>query len=336
MAIRVVINGFGRIGRLIVRNAMDDPAIDFVAINSRTDAETLSYLFNHDSVHSCLPKEKRSRVGDRSLIIAGKTVKVFSENDPSTLPLKDMGVDVVFECTGIFRKREDASKHLDAGASHVILSAPGKDPDITVVMGVNHEDLDREKHRIISNASCTTNCLAPVAKVLDDKYGIVHGIMTTIHAYTNDQRLLDRAHKDLRRARAAAMSMIPTTTGAATAVGCVLPRLKGKLDGLSIRVPVPNVSIVDLTAELAQPTDVQAINAEMKKASEEGPLAEYLYYNEEPLVSRDFNGWKASSIFDAPLTRVVGSTMAKIFAWYDNEYGYAARMVDLVKYLYGV
>lgn len=336
MAIKVAINGFGRIGRLVVRSAMDDPSIDFVAINDLTDAKTLSHLFCHDSVHGILPRERRSQVVDDSLIIGGKTVKIFSEKDPTNLPLKEMGVDVVLECTGKFRKREDASKHLEAGASHVILSAPGKNPDITVVMGVNHENLDREKHRIISNASCTTNCLAPLAKVLDEQFGILHGVMTTIHAYTNDQRILDLPHSDLRRARAAALSMIPTTTGAAAAVGEVLPQLKGKLDGLAIRVPTPNVSIVDLTAELAKPVDVESINAEMKKASEEGPLAGYLFYSEEPLVSIDFNGWKASSIFDAPLTKVVGATMAKVFAWYDNEYGYAVRMVDLVKYLYGV
>jgi glyceraldehyde 3-phosphate dehydrogenase len=336
MPIKVAINGFGRIGRLVVRSAMDDPSIEFVLINDLTDAKTLSYLFCHDSVHGCLPREKQSQVVDESLLIGGKTVKVFSEKDPLNLPMREMGVDVVLECTGKFRKREDASKHLDAGASHVILSAPGKSPDITVVMGVNHEYLDREKHRIISNASCTTNCLAPVAKVLDEQFGIVHGIMTTIHAYTNDQRILDLPHSDLRRARAAALSMIPTTTGAASAVGEVLPQLKGKLDGLAIRVPTPNVSIVDLTAELAKPADVELINAKMKMASEEGPLAGYLVYNEDPLVSIDFNGWQASSIFDAPLTKVVGTTMAKVFAWYDNEYGYAVRMVDLVKYLYGV
>jgi glyceraldehyde 3-phosphate dehydrogenase len=336
MAIKVAINGFGRIGRLIIRSAMDDPSIEFVAINDLTDAKTLSYLYCNDSVHGCLPKEKQSQAVDDSLVISGKKIRVFSEKDPSNLPIKEMGVDVVMECTGKFRKRDDAAKHLDAGASHVILSAPGKDPDITVVMGVNHEDLDREKHRIISNASCTTNCLAPLAKVLDEQFGIVHGVMTTIHAYTNDQRILDLPHSDLRRARAAALSMIPTTTGAASAVGEVLPQLKGKLDGLAIRVPTPNVSIVDLTAELAKPADVDSINAEMKRASEEGPLAGYLVYNEDPLVSTDFNGWEASSIFDAPLTKVVASTMAKVFAWYDNEYGYAVRMVDLVKYLYGV
>jgi glyceraldehyde 3-phosphate dehydrogenase len=336
MAVKVAINGFGRIGRLVVRSAMDDPSIEFVAINDLTDAQTLSYLFCHDSVHGRLPKDKQSKAAADSLIIGGKTIRVFSETDPSNLPWKEIGADVVLECTGKFRKRDGASKHLDAGASHVILSAPGKNPDITVVMGVNHEALDREKHRIISNASCTTNCLAPVAKVLDEQFGIVHGIMTTIHSYTNDQRILDLPHSDLRRARAAALSMIPTTTGAASAVGEVLPQLKGKLDGLAIRVPTPNVSIVDLTAQLSEPTDVESVNARMKEASEEGPLAGYLVYNEEPLVSTDFNGWEASAIFDAPLTKVVGGTMVKVFAWYDNEYGYAVRMVDLVKYLYGV
>jgi glyceraldehyde 3-phosphate dehydrogenase len=336
MAVKVAINGFGRIGRLVVRSAMDDPSVEFVAINDLTDAETLSFLFCHDSVHGCLPKDKQSRVVEDSLIIRGNTVRVFSEKDPSRLPWKEVGADVVLECTGKFRKRDDAAKHLEAGASHVILSAPGKNSDITVVMGVNHETLDREKHRIISNASCTTNCLAPMAKVLDEQFGIVYGLMTTIHSYTNDQRILDLPHSDLRRARAAALSMIPTTTGAASAVGEVLPQLKGKLDGLAIRVPTPNVSIVDLTAQLSRPTDVDSLNAEVKRASEKGPLSGYLVYNEEPLVSTDFNGWEASAIFDAPLTKVVGGTLVKVFAWYDNEYGYAVRMVDLVKYLYGV
>lgn len=336
MAVKVAINGFGRIGRLTVRSAMNDPGIEFVAINDLTDASTLNYLFRHDSVHGCLTGGKASEVSGDSLIIGGKTVKVFSEKDPSKLPWKELGVDVVLECTGLFTKREAAAVHLDAGASHVVISAPGKGVDITVVMGVNHGDLDPGKHRVISNASCTTNCLAPVAKVLDENYGIIHGIMTTIHAYTNDQRILDQPHKDLRRARAAAISMIPTTTGAASAVGEVLPQLKGKLDGLAVRVPTPNVSLVDLSVELEKETDVDSINAEMKKASEEGPLAGFLVYSDEPLVSIDFNGWEASSIFDAPLTKVVDGTMAKVMSWYDNEYGYASRLRDLVKYLYGV
>jgi glyceraldehyde 3-phosphate dehydrogenase len=277
----------------------------------------------------------KTGVEDDGIIINGDKVKVFAEKDPSALPWKELGVDVVLECTGLFRSREAAGKHLDAGASHVVISAPGKDPDKTVVMGVNHHELDPEKHRIISNASCTTNCLAPVAKVLDDNFGIVHGIMTTVHAYTNDQRILDQPHSDLRRARAAAVSMIPTTTGAASALGEVLPQLKGKLDGLAVRVPTPNVSLVDLSVVLAKATDEKSINAEMKKAADEGPMAGYLVYNDEPLVSIDFNGWSASSIFDAPLTKVVGGTMAKVLSWYDNEYGYASRLVDLVRYLYG-
>ena len=335
MAVKVAINGFGRIGRLSVRSALGDPDVEFVAINDLTDAKTLNYLFCHDSVHGPLQQGVKTGVEDDGIIINGDKVKVFAEKDPSALPWKELGVDVVLECTGLFRSREAAGKHLDAGASHVVISAPGKDPDKTVVMGVNHHELDPEKHRIISNASCTTNCLAPVAKVLDDNFGIVHGIMTTVHAYTNDQRILDQPHSDLRRARAAAVSMIPTTTGAASALGEVLPQLKGKLDGLAVRVPTPNVSLVDLSVVLAKATDEKSINAEMKKAADEGPMAGYLVYNDEPLVSIDFNGWSASSIFDAPLTKVVGGTMAKVLSWYDNEYGYASRLVDLVRYLYG-
>ncbi len=335
MAVKVAINGFGRIGRLALRSAMNDPSVEFVAINDLTDANTLNYLFCYDSVHGCLSASEKGKVSGDSIIIGSKPVRVFSEKDPANLPWKELGVDVVLECTGLFRKRAEAARHLEAGASHVIISAPAKDPDITVVMGVNHQDVDPEKHRIISNASCTTNCLAPVAKVLDEQFGILHGIMTTVHAYTNDQRILDQPHSDLRRARAAAVSMIPTTTGAASAVGEVLPQLKGKLDGLAVRVPTPNVSLVDLSVELARETDEASINAQMKKAAEEGPLAGYLVYVDEPLVSIDFNGWEASSIFDAPLTKVVDGTMAKVLSWYDNEFGYASRMRDLAKYLYG-
>jgi len=336
MAVKVAINGFGRIGRLTVRSAMDDPGIEFVAINDLTDAETLNYLFSHDSVHGCLLGDKASEASGDTIVIKGKPIKILSEKDPAKLPWKELGVDVVLECTGHFTKREAAAAHLEAGASHVVISAPGKGVDITVVMGVNHQSLDREKHRVISNASCTTNCLAPVAKVLDDNFGIIHGIMTTVHAYTNDQRILDQPHRDLRRARAAAVSMIPTTTGAASAVGEVLPQLKGKLDGLAVRVPTPNVSLVDLSVELEKKTDADSINAQMKKAASSGPLSGFLAYSDKPLVSVDFNGWEASSIFDAPLTRVVDGTMAKVLAWYDNEYGYASRLRDLVKYLYGV
>ncbi len=336
MAVRVAINGFGRIGRLVLRSALSDPAIEFVAVNDLTDPGTLSFLFCHDSVHGCLPEKDQVETTENGIKIGGRLIKVLGERDPEKLPWKELGVDAVLECTGLFRSREGASKHLEAGAGHVIISAPGKNPDITVVMGVNHQQLDRERDRIISNASCTTNCLAPIAKVLDENFKIVHGVMTTIHSYTSDQRLLDTPHPDLRRARAAALSMIPTTTGAASAVGEVLPQLKGKLDGLAVRVPTPNVSLVDLTVEVGTRTDAESINREMKKASEEGPLAGYLKYNDEPLVSSDFNGDQASSIFDAPMTKVVDGTMAKVLSWYDNEYGYAVRLVDLVKYLYGV
>jgi glyceraldehyde 3-phosphate dehydrogenase len=336
MAVRVAINGFGRIGRLVLRSAISDPAIEFVAVNDLTDPSTLGFLFCHDSVHGCLPDKDRVETTEDGIKIGDRQIKVLSERDPEKLPWKALGVDAVLEGTGLFRSREGASKHLEAGAGHVIISAPGKNPDITVVMGVNHQELDKERDRIISNASCTTNCLAPVAKVLDENFGIVHGVMTTVHAYTSDQRLLDTPHSDLRRARAAALSMIPTTTGAASAVGEVLPQLKGKLDGLAVRVPTPNVSLVDLTVELGTKTDAENINREMKKASEEEPLAGYLKYSDEPLVSVDFNGDPSSSIFDAPMTKVVDGTMAKLLSWYDNEYGYAARLADLVKYLYGV
>ena len=335
MAVKVAINGFGRIGRLVLRSAMDDPDLEFVAINDLTDAETLSFLFCHDSVHGSLVGEDRTTTSGDSMFLRGKEIKVFSERDPAALPWKSLGVDVVLECTGLFRSREAASKHLEAGAGHVIISAPGKSPDITVVMGVNHQLLDPDKHQVISNASCTTNCLAPVAKVLDEQFGIIHGIMTTVHAYTNDQRILDLPHSDLRRARAAALSMIPTTTGAASAVGEVLPQLKGKLDGIAVRVPTPNVSLVDLTVELKRKTDAEGINAEMTRAAEEGPLAGFLNYSDEPLVSVDFNGRDASSIFDAPMTKVIDGTQAKVLSWYDNEVGYASRLRDLAKYLYG-
>ena len=335
MAVRVAINGFGRIGRLVMRASMDDPSLEFVALNDITDAATLSWLFSHDSVHGCLPKGRESRATGDALQFDGREINVFSEKVAAALPWKKLGVDVVLECTGKFTKREDAARHLDAGASHVVISAPAKKPDITVVMGVNHQDLDPAKHKVISNASCTTNCLAPVAKVLDESFGIRHGVMTTVHAYTNDQRILDLPHKDLRRARAAALSMIPTTTGAAAAVGEVLPQLKGKLDGIAVRVPTPNVSLVDLTVELGRAADAEAINGAMKAASEKGPLAGYLYYMDQPLVSIDFNGWSSSSIFDAGMTKMVDGTMAKVLAWYDNEFGYACRLRDLVKYLYG-
>jgi glyceraldehyde 3-phosphate dehydrogenase len=334
MAVKIGINGFGRIGRLMLRNSLGDPALEFVGINDITDAKTLAYLLKHDSVHGTVAADISASGSD--LVVNGKTIRITAEKDPARLPWKELGVDVVVESTGHFTAREDAEKHLAAGAKHVLISAPAKKPDMTVVMGVNHRLLDRARHRIISNASCTTNCLAPVAKVLDENWGIVSGLMTTIHAYTNDQKILDQPHKDLRRARAAAVSMIPTSTGAAAAIGEVLPSLKGKLDGLAVRVPTPNVSMVDLSVVLAKPADEKAINAAMKAASEKGDLAGYLAYSEEPLVSIDFNGNRSSSVFDPGLTKVTGGTHAKVMSWYDNESGYATRLRDLAKYLYGV
>ncbi len=332
MAVKIGINGFGRIGRLVLRHYWNDPAFEFVAINDITDAKTLAFLFKHDSVHGTVKEAVTAEEG--AFVVGGKRIRVTAERDPARIPWKEMGVEVVLECSGLFTSREDAEKHLAAGAKHVVISAPAKKPDITVVMGVNHRLVDPGKHRIISNASCTTNCLAPVAKVLDEAFGIVHGLMTTIHSYTNDQKILDLPHKDLRRARAAAVNMIPTSTGAAAALGEVLPGLKGKLDGLAVRVPTPNVSMVDLTVELAQATDAAAINQAMKAAAQKGDLAGYLVYVEEPLVSIDFNGNRASSLFDAALTKVVDGKMAKVMSWYDNESGYSSRLGDLVKHLY--
>jgi glyceraldehyde 3-phosphate dehydrogenase len=334
MAVKIGINGFGRIGRLVLRNSLGDPAVQFVGINDVTDARTLAYLFKHDSVHGTCSAAVGAEEG--ALVVDGRKIRVTAQKDPAAIPWREMGAEVVLECSGKFTAREEAEKHLAAGASHVLISAPAKKPDLTVVMGVNHRLLDRARHRIISNASCTTNCLAPVAKVLDDNWGIVAGLMTTIHAYTNDQRILDQPHKDLRRARAAAMSMIPTSTGAAAAIGEVIPGLKGKLDGLAVRVPTPNVSMVDLAVVLGKSASDAAINAAMKAASEKGDLAGYLAYAGEPLVSIDFNGNRASSIFDPGLTKVTGGTLAKVMSWYDNESGYATRLSDLAKYLYGL
>jgi glyceraldehyde 3-phosphate dehydrogenase len=334
MAVKVGINGFGRIGRLVLRNSLGDPAIEFVGINDITDAKTLAYLFKHDSVHGTVKEAVSAE--ENALVVAGRKIRVTAEKDPAKIPWKELGADLVLECSGHFTSREDAEKHIAAGAKHVLISAPAKKPDLTVVMGVNHRLVDRAKHHIISNASCTTNCLAPVAKVLDENWGIVSGLMTTIHSYTNDQKILDQPHKDLRRARAAAVSMIPTSTGAAAAIGEVIPGLKGKLDGLAVRVPTPNVSMVDLSVVLARPADAASINAAMKAASEKGDLAGYLVYSDEPLVSIDFNGSRASSIFDPGLTKVVGGTHVKVMAWYDNENGYATRLRDLAKHLYGV
>jgi glyceraldehyde 3-phosphate dehydrogenase len=304
--------------------------LDFVAVNDLTDAQTLAHLLKYDSVHGAFPGEVQ--VKGNALFVDGKEIKVLAVKDPAQLPWKDLGVEVVMECTGLFREKDKAAKHLEAGAKKVIISAPAKGPDITIVMGVNHQAYDPNKHHIISNASCTTNCLAPVAKVLLDSFGIQRGLMTTIHAYTNDQVILDFPHKDLRRARAAALSMIPTTTGAAAAVSLVLPQLKGKLDGMAIRVPTPNVSVVDLVAEVEKETSVDGVNTALKKASE-GELKGILGYTEEPLVSVDFNGTALSSIVDAPSTTVIEGRMVKVLSWYDNEMGYSSRMVDVAKFI---
>ncbi len=326
MAVRVGINGFGRIGRNVFRACLDERGLDFVAVNDITDAETLAHLLKYDSIHGKLKAEVTHDKG--SLSVGGKPVKVLAERDPGNLPWKDLGVQLVLECSGLFTARDKAAKHLSAGAKKVIISAPAKGADLTVCFGVNDDMYDPKKHDVISNASCTTNCLAPVAKVLHESFGIRRGLMTTIHAYTNDQRILDLPHEDLRRARAAALSMIPTTTGAARAVSLVLPALEGKLDGMAVRVPTPNVSLVDLTAELDKKTTEKDINAAMQKAAE-GPLTGILAYCTEPLVSSDFNGTSYSSIFDAGLTRVIDGNFCKVLSWYDNEWGFSNRMRDV-------
>jgi glyceraldehyde 3-phosphate dehydrogenase len=333
MAIKLGINGFGRIGRLVAREALQRKNIDIVAVNDITDAKTLAHLFKYDSVHGAFPGKVEVK-GD-TIVLEGDEIKVLAERDPGSLPWKDLGADVVVESTGLFRTRTKAAAHLSAGAKKVIISAPSdsKDPaDATIVLGVNEKTYDASKHDVLSNASCTTNCLAPVAKVLLDNFGIVRGLMTTIHSYTNDQKILDLPHKDLRRARAAAVSMIPTTTGAARAVGLVIPELKGKLDGMAIRVPTPNVSLVDLVAVVEKETDADAINAAMKKAAE-GELKGILAYCDEPLVSCDFNDNPASSIFDSLSTSVIDGKLVKVLSWYDNELGYSTRTVDLVEFI---
>jgi len=332
MAVKVGINGFGRIGRNFFRAGYKDPALEIVAVNDITDAKTLAHLLKYDSVHGRFDEKVETR--DDRLVVAGKEIKVFAAKDPAELPWKKLGVEVVIESTGKFTDREGAEKHLKAGAKRVLISAPAKNPDATFVMGVNEKTFDPAKHRIISNASCTTNCLAPVAKVLLDSFGIERGLMTTIHAYTNDQRILDLPHKDLRRARAAGVSLIPTTTGAAKAVALVIPKLKGKLDGGAIRVPTANVSLVDLTVELSKAATAEEINAAMKKAAT-GSLKGILEYVEEPLVSVDFNHSSCSAAFDALSTKVIEGKMVKVLAWYDNEWGYACRTVDLAKYVAG-
>jgi glyceraldehyde 3-phosphate dehydrogenase len=330
MATRVGINGFGRIGRNFFRAACNDAALDIVAVNDITDAKTLAHLLKYDSVHGVFAGTVEAK--EQSLLVNGKEIKVLASKDPAALPWRSLGVDTVVESTGRFTDRAGAAKHLEAGARKVIISAPAKDEDITIVLGVNESRYDPAKHHVISNASCTTNCLAPVAKVLLQNFGIRHGFMTTIHSYTNDQQILDLPHKDLRRARAAALSMIPTSTGAAKAVGLVLPELKGKMHGLAIRVPTPNVSLVDLVAETEKPLTAAAVNAALKKAAE-GELQGILGYSDEPLVSSDFNGNSLSSIVDGDSTSVMDGTMVKVLAWYDNEWGYSCRVRDLIKYI---
>jgi glyceraldehyde 3-phosphate dehydrogenase len=330
MSIRVGVNGFGRIGRIFFRTTLGADDIEVVGVNDLADAKTLAHLLKHDSVHGALPAEVSAK--GESIFVNGREVRVCAIKDPAQLPWKDLGVDVVVESTGLFSDTANASKHLQAGAKKVVISAPAKDPDATLVLGVNEKTYDPAKHRIISNASCTTNCLATTVKVLDDRFGIKRGFASTVHAYTNDQNVHDYPHKDLRRARAAGLSMIPTTTGAATAVGLVLPRLKGKLDGIAIRVPTANVSVVDLTAELEKPATAPQINDAYREAAA-GPLKGILDATDEKLVSVDFNGNPHSSIVDLPSTAVIEGTMVKILAWYDNEYGYSCRLRDLVRYI---
>ena len=328
MPVRVGINGFGRIGRNIMRAALGDANIDFVAVNDLTSAHTLAHLLKYDSVLGNL--RARVEATKDTISVDGDQFKVLSVRDPAQLPWKDLGVDVVFESTGLFTNRDDAAKHVTAGAKKVVITAPAKGPDVTIVLGVNDEKYDPAAHQIISNASCTTNCLAPVALVLHQRFGIRKGWMTTIHSYTNDQQLLDLPHKDLRRARAAALSMIPTTTGAAVAVGEVLPEIKGRLDGFAMRVPTPNVSVVDLVALVEKQTSGEDVNAALKEAAD-GPLKGILQFSTEELVSIDFKGNAHSSIVDAPYTKVMDGDFVKVLAWYDNEWGYSNRCVDLLR-----
>ena len=331
MAIKVGINGFGRIGRNVLRASLQESNLDFVAVNDLTDPKTLAHLLKYDSVLGNLPNKVTA--GTDCIIVDGKNIKVFAEKDPAKLPWESVGAQVVIESTGRFTNAEDAKKHLRGPVKKVIISAPAKNEDITLVLGVNHEKYDPAKHHIISNASCTTNCLAPIAKVVNDSFKVVSGTMTTIHSYTNDQVILDFPHKDLRRARAAALSMIPTSTGAAKALKLVIPELAGKLDGFAMRVPTPNVSVVDLVVFVENKTSKEEVNAALKKASEAGPLKGYLGYEENELVSADYKGNSCSSIVDAPMTLVVGGTCVKVISWYDNEWGYSCRVRDLINYL---
>jgi glyceraldehyde 3-phosphate dehydrogenase len=330
MTVKVGINGFGRIGRNVFRAALNNADMEIVAINDLTDAKMLAHLLKYDTVHGTLQQEVT--VDGEYLVVGNQKVKVLAERDPAQLGWGELGVEVVVESTGRFTKREDAAKHLEAGAKKVIISAPADNEDITIVMGVNQDKYDPANHHVLSNASCTTNCLAPFAKVLNDEFGIKRGMMTTIHSYTNDQQILDLPHKDYRRARAAAENMIPTSTGAAKAVSLVLPELKGKLNGMAVRVPTPNVSIVDLVAELDREVTADEVNAALKAAAE-GPLKGILHYSELPLVSSDYNGSPASSSIDSLSTMVLEGNMVKVLSWYDNEVGYSSRVVDLIGYI---
>lgn len=330
MSVKIAINGFGRIGRNVLRAAAGNPEIEIVAVNDLTDPATLAHLLKYDSIHGIFPGDVQATTN--AIIVDGHEIKVFAEKDPAALPWKKLEIEIAIEATGRFTDRENAAKHLTAGAKKVLISAPGKGEDLTIVMGVNESAYDPASHHVISNASCTTNCLAPVAKVLLENFGISKGLMTTIHSYTNDQQILDLPHKDLRRARAAAVSMIPTTTGAAKAVALVLPQLKGKLDGMAVRVPTPNVSLVDLVVNTEKETNAAEVNAALAAAAA-GPLKGYLDYCTAPLVSIDFNGNQASSTVDSLMTTVIGGNMVKVMAWYDNETGYSSRIVDLVLFL---
>lgn len=330
MSVKVAINGFGRIGRLVLRAGLGNKNVEFVAVNDITDPKTLAHLLKYDSVHGTMGVDVKAK--EDAIIIDGKEIKAYAMKEPESLPWKDLGVDIVLESTGKFTDRAGAEKHIKAGAKKVVISAPAKGPDVTFVLGVNEEVYDKTKHHIISMGSCTTNCLAPIVKILQREYGIEYGLMTTIHAFTNDQVVLDEPHKDLRRARAAALSMIPTTTGAAKAISEVIPELKGKLDGLAIRVPTPNVSLVDFVATLSTKTTREEINKKFKEYAE-GPMKGILWCSEEPLVSRDFNGNSHSSIVDMDNTTVIGGNMVKILSWYDNEWGFSSRMVDLFSFI---
>ncbi|MQL52226.1 type I glyceraldehyde-3-phosphate dehydrogenase [Desulfofundulus thermobenzoicus] len=340
MTVKIGINGFGRIGRFVLRAALKHPDVQVVAVNhksrrvpvSENYSQTLAYALKYDSVHGCLDADVQA--GERSILVDGREITVLAEGDPAALPWREMGVDVVVESTGRFRNPEEAARHLSAGARKVIISAPARGEALTVVMGVNEEKYDPAVHHVVSNASCTTNCLAPVAKVLDEHFGIVKGLMTTVHSFTNDQQILDMPHRDLRRGRAAGVNIIPTSTGAAKAVGLVLPQLQGRLNGMAMRVPTPNVSVVDLVAQLRRPVTVEEVNEALKDAAE-GRLKGILAYSDLPLVSGDYNGDPHSAIVDATSTMVVGEDMVKVVAWYDNEWGYSNRIIDLILYMAG-